>query len=120
MQSPKFGRMLTVPTRQSDVAELTLTGVPKLPPLAPNDDEQVDIRVVPFLAAGDGAVDTDGYEVPAFPSLEVHCDRLRQFQATSGPHSSSHAISMDEPFPGRFADSLRTDPHGSGGFRFQG
>src|SRR6266550_8345479 len=29
MQSPKFGRMLTVPTRQSDVAELTLTGVPK-------------------------------------------------------------------------------------------
>jgi len=112
--------MLTVPTRQSDVAELTLTGVPKLPPLAPNDDEQVDIRVVPFLAAGDGAVDTDGYEVPAFPSLEVHCDRLRQFQSTSGPHSSSHAISMDEPFPGRSADSLRTDPHGSGGFRFQG
>jgi len=90
------------------------------PPLAPNDDEQVDIRVVPFLAAGDGAVDTDGYEVPAFPSLEVHCDRLRQFQSTSGPHSSSHAISMDEPFPGRSADSLRTDPHGSGGFRFQG
>src|SRR5205807_7341641 len=60
------------------------------------------------------------HQVPAFLPPKVSRDRLCQFQPISGPHSSSHAITMDESFPVPPSFSLRTDSHGSDGSRSGG
>jgi len=69
------------------------------PPMPSDDDEEVDVRVLPVLAASHGAVDACGDEVRTLPLPELRDKRLRDREPAAPAHGKTNARGPHEGSP---------------------